>query len=248
MELQNTLQKLGLNLQEIRVYIGLLEMNESATGKLCKHTNITSSNIYFLLENLIKKGLASYRLQNNTKIFMPAPPEALEELFLEKQRELEEERIQVREAVLSLKKVQLTEKPQSNYKYYEGMNGIKSIWKEINEHMNENMTLKIYTARKQSYERLVGFYNEHHALRKQKKVKEWIIFPMDDKELAARRKDKHTMVRFLPLTNNAEWGIVDNKFFLQYITGKIPRGFLIEDKIFAKTMEEVFDKLWDEAK
>ena len=37
-------------------------------------------------------------------------------------------------------------------------------------------------------------------------------------------------------------------FFLQYTTGKVPRGFLIKDEKFAKTFEQVFDNLWEIAK
>jgi len=35
---------------------------------------------------------------------------------------------------------------------------------------------------------------------------------------------------------------------LEYITGKIPRAFLIKDEKFAKFHQEIFDNLWKIAK
>ena len=67
-KLQTILAKIGLTTQESRVYLALLELQEAQTGQLCKFTKIASSNIYKILDALMKKGLASYRVQNNIKI------------------------------------------------------------------------------------------------------------------------------------------------------------------------------------
>lgn len=245
---EEILEKIGLTNQESRVYLTLLELQEAQTGALCAKTSIASSNIYKILESLIKKGLVSYRVQNSIKIFMPSPPETLNEIFIEKRKEIERERIAIKELIPKLKRQQPEKEAYSNYKYYEGMIGIKSMWHEINEKMNSDHIIKIYTARAESYERLVGFYDLHHNLRKQKKVKELMIFPKEGIKLAKRRTDKLTEIRFMNLNNGAEWGVFDDFFFIQYITGKVPRAFLIKDLVFAKTHEQVFDQLWEIAK
>jgi len=243
-QITNILTKIGLTKQESKVYLSLLELQEAQTGALCKHTNIASSNIYQILDSLAKKGLVSYRMQNNIKVFMPSPPETLNELFLEKQKKLDKERKQITELISNLKKTEIKKEPYSHYKYYEGMLGIKSMWHEINSTMTKESTLKIHTAKKESYRRLVGFYNIHHDIRKRKKINEQLIFPVEDKELAKKRKNKYTEIKFTNLKNDAEWGIINNMLFMQYITDKKPRGFLIKDKTFAKTFEYAFDQLW----
>ena len=63
-----------------------------------------------------------------------------------------------------------------------------------------------------------------------------------------RRKKQLAEVRFLKLENEAEWGVIGNKYFVQYITQKVPRGFLIEDEIFANTFRQVFEQVWNKAK
>tara|TARA_Y100000034_G_scaffold135243_1_gene206314 strand:+ start:1024 stop:1776 length:753 start_codon:yes stop_codon:yes gene_type:complete len=242
------LEKIGLTKQESKVYLSLLELQEAQTGKLCRFTKIASSNIYNILDSLIQKGLVSYRIQNNIKVFMPAPPEALNELFLEKQRKLDEERKQVTKLISTLKKREIKQQPQSNYKYYEGIVGIKSMWHEINTSMSKEDIIKCYTCQEKGYNRLVGFYDEHHKLRVRKKVKSRLILPFDEEKIAKKRRKQLAEIKFMDLKNDSEWGVFGDTIYIQYITSKKPRSFLIKDKIFAKTFEQVFNQLWKQAK
>ena len=247
-KIEPILEKIGLTFQESKVYLTLIELQEAQTGLLCKTTNIASSNIYKILDSLKKKGLISYKLKNNIKVFMPSPPEALNELILEKQKTLDQERKDVINLISNLKVKKIEKESESNYKYYEGITGIKSMWYEINEKMDKEHLIRLYSSKKESYERLIGFYKEHHKLRKKKEVKERIIFPKEDMKLAKKRKNKYTEIKFMELKNDVEWGVANDMAFFQYITGKVPRGFLIKDKKFSKTFEQVFDQLWKKAK
>ena len=247
-EIAGILKKVGLTEQEARIYLTLLKLKESRTGQLCKEAKIASSNIYNLLDSLIKKGLASYKLQNNIKIFMPASPETLNELFLEKQKKLDDERIEIQQLINSLKRKEPVNEPYSNYKYFEGLIGIKSMWHEINSLLTKSTEERVYGTKKEGYERLVGFYDEHHKLRNKLNAKAKILFPFEDKELAKKRKNKNTEVKFSELTNEAEWGVIDDMLYIQYYLSKTPRAFLIKDKIFSSTFKQVFDNAWQSAK
>jgi len=248
MDTQEIFSKIGLTSLETKTYLALLKLQESQTGTLCKETNIPSSKVYKILDSLIKKGLVNYRLQNNIKIFMPAPVETLNELFLEKQKKLEEERKQVTELIKNLKTQEPEKEPYSNYKYYEGVVGIKSMWYEINSLLTKDSEERIYGGKKEAYERLVGFYDEHHKIRNKLRVKAKILIPLDNRSLAEKRKNKKTMVKLFDMKNKAEWGVVDDMVYIQHMVTKNPRAFLIKDKIFAETFKEVFDEVWEKAK
>ena len=247
---EDILSKVGLNGQEARVYLALLKLQESQTGDICNEVSIASSNIYKILDSLIKKGLVHYRVQNNTKIFMPAPPETLNELFLGKENKLKEERKEITELIINLK-TEKPEEPYSKYKYYEGFVNVKSMWHEINSilpKLDKKTVIKIYTAQKGAYERLVGFYNEYHKLRNKFKIQEQMILPPNEIELAKEREKQGSIIKFNDLKNDCEWGVIGNNLFMQYITGDTPRGFLIQDEKFAKTFEQVFDQVWKQTK
>ena len=247
---EEILTKVGLTSQESRTYLALLRIQESQTGGICKNTGIASSNIYNILDSLIKKGLVGYRVQNNIKIFMPASPETLNELFLEKEKRLEQEREEVTSLIASLKKERI-EEPYSKYKYYEGFINIKSMWHEINSslpNLDTRTIIKIHAPRKGAYENLIGFYNEYHKLRHKLKLRQKMILPLDEKALAKEREKQLSDIRFMKLNNEVEWGVVGDMFYMNYITGKTPRGFLIHDEKFAKTFGQAFDNLWKNAK
>ena len=132
----NILKKIGLTYQESKVYVSLLELGEAQTGALCIKTKIASSNIYKILETLKNKGLVSTRIKNNIKIFIPSSPEAIYDIFLDKEREIENQRSEIKEIIYKLKNVTAKKEINSNYKYFEGLSGIKSMWLEINNKMS----------------------------------------------------------------------------------------------------------------
>lgn len=248
-EFESILEKLDLSNPESRIYLALLKLKETSTGELCKEANIASSNIYPLMDSLMKKGLVSYKVKNNIKIFMPANPETLNELFLEKEKKLKQDRIQIQDLIKNLKKGK-QEESYSNYKYYEGLINVKSMWHEINESANSKDIAKYYTCKFKSAENLIGFYEEHHKIRIKKRIKAQIIFPVEEKsdKLVKERQKQLAEIKFLNLDNDAEWGVIGNMVYIQYITGSIPRAFLIKDKIFSQTYEQVFDQIWKLAK
>lgn len=247
-KIEEILEKIGLTNQESRVYLKLLQLQEGKTGLICEKTGIASSNIYKILNSLIDKGLVSYRMQNNVKVFSASPPETLSELFKEKEEQIKKERQEVQELIKNLKKTPVIEEPQSKYKYYEGISGVKGMWYEINSSLSKNSDEVIYATKKGAFEVMLGLYEEHHKIKNKLGAKAKIIIPPSLEKLGKRRENKNTKVKYMELKNEAEWGVVDDMVYIQYIITKNPRAFLIKDKIFAETFKDVFEKLWKGAK
>ena len=160
---------------------------------------------------------------------------------------MEEEKSAIQGLIQNLKTNPIIKEPFSNYKYFEGIKGVRSMWLEINEKMSNKDIFRIYGTKKTSYEKLIGFYNQFHEQRIKKKIKAKIIFPAEDIELAKKRKDNLTETKFAQLENDAEWGVFDDIIYIQHIIGKTPRAFLIHDKFFAETYKQVFDQIWKNA-
>lgn len=245
-KLQENLFKIGLTKQESKTYIALIMLKEAKTGTLCKETGIASSNIYNVLDSLKNKGLVSYKIKNNIKIFIPSQPDVLNELFLEKQKKLENERKNIQELILQIKVIK-NEENESNYRYYEGISGIKSMWYEIISmlpNLNNKKIIKVYSCEKEAYKTIVSFYKEFQKARKKNKFKQRIILPIGEKKVSKLKEFKDIDFRYIILKNEAEWGVIDNLVFIQYITTKTPRGFLIKDELFAQTFSQTFDQIW----
>ncbi|MFA5992424.1 MAG: helix-turn-helix domain-containing protein [Candidatus Pacearchaeota archaeon] len=239
----------GLTQNEARVYIGLLELKQSKTGKLSEHVGIPSSHLYPLLQDLIKLGLVSYKFVNKRKVFMPSSPNVLNEIYLRKKQELENQRIVIQSSIQNLKQFSPKEEKDSDYQYFEGLLGIKGMWSEINELMIPNTQARCFASIIEGFEMLNQFYLEHHKLRVSKNIFEKMILPVGAERFANQRKKLGKFdVRFLDLKNLAEFIVFDDFMCIQYIVKDKPRGFLIKDSVFAQSFANIFDNLWKSAK
>jgi sugar-specific transcriptional regulator TrmB len=246
-----SLSKIGLNAPESRVYLALIELKESKTGELSKKSNVATSKIYNVLENLIEKGFVGYRLQNNQKVFFASSPQIIKDLLEKKKKEQEEEKKELLALIEDLSKKESESSPYSNYKYYEGIAGIRGLWVELTEYLKnipKGDEVLVYTGIKEAYELMLGTYEVFHKERAKRGIKYRIIYPMEEDDLVKRRRKQLSEVRFMNLKNEAEWAIVGDKLIIQYITRKVPRSFVIEDEVFVQTFKQVFDQLWKVAK
>lgn len=257
MNIEEHLVDIGFTQNEARTYLALLEMGETKTGKLCDRLNIASSHIYRLLESLINKGVASYKLSNNIKIFKANDPSTLNELFLKKEQELRTQKEKISKAIQNLQKLPKHKESVSDYKYFEGTSGIRALWLELTQEMKENSKASIFGSTKESWEAFNAFYLQHHKARIQKQVQLRMLMPVSEEEeehvkrLAKQREDIGLIdIRFDKGENQAEFGVYEDLVYIQDTSNatKTPRGFLIKDKIFANLFQELFEKAWKKAK
>jgi len=86
---------LGLSAGEKKVYSALVKLRSATTGPLYKHSGVSQSKVYEILERLKRKGLAASIVKNKITYWQPASPA----IYLERvNRELEE--LNERKAVL----------------------------------------------------------------------------------------------------------------------------------------------------
>jgi sugar-specific transcriptional regulator TrmB len=251
MQIINELKRVGLTETEARVLLGLYELGECKTGTLCKKVSIPSSNIYAILHSLIDKGVVTYKIVNNTKMYSANEPQSLKAIFHAKRKELDDLERNVDEVIARLRSIPKQKETLSDYKYFEGLSGIKSLWLEVDEVMKKGTTIDIYTGTVEAFQELTQFYlEEHHNSRKLKNVHERMLMPLNSKkEVGVRKNAGNIEFRFLDKKNEAEFAVFDSYLIIQH-TGKEvnkPRGFFINDHAFADSFKDIFNKLWAEA-
>ena len=84
------LQKIGLNLNEAKVYLTLLRIGSGQAGKVSKESQINRTTTYDSLERLIEKGLVTFVIEANKKVFRPVAPERLLDQIKEKEKTIQE--------------------------------------------------------------------------------------------------------------------------------------------------------------
>ena len=124
MEIIKVLNKLGLNENEAKTYISLLELKEATATKLSQTTSINRTLMYEVTNKLIEKGLASFMLKGNVKYFSAVEPEFL-------LRDLQEKEKELNKILPELKAKQDKIKKEISVGIYKGKKGVYSMLKFV---------------------------------------------------------------------------------------------------------------------
>jgi len=129
--LDTIFKKFNLKKVHAQVYLSLLEDGPATAGSLAKKLNIPRSTLYGFLYDLIQKGLVKQSEKYNIKIWQAEPPEKINGIVDEKINALEQTKENFNEMLLDLKNKQKTDFINPNFKYYEGSEGIKQLFKSM---------------------------------------------------------------------------------------------------------------------
>ncbi len=247
-EFSEKLQNIGLTEREARVYLFLLEYQEAKTGVICSKLNIRSSHIYAILEKLLNKGIISYKLVNNIKIFRPVDPESLFALYKEKERKLEKEKKDILNFISNLKKVETKKVRQNDFKYFEGINGVRSMFTEFINSWQKNSKMYISSA-PIAYKNWNAFLIDlFHPPRIEKNIHLSLILTGKIRHHGEEREDMQPIdIKYIDTVMESEFGVCgDYVYFLS--SGDKPYALLIKDKNLASTQIKIFKIIWDNAK
>jgi len=127
----NILKELGLNDNEINIYLTLLKTGSMTASEIASSTKLHRTHIYDLLESLIKKGIISFVVKENKKYFEAAEPVKLEALLKEKEETLEKDKKALALLVSELKGISLAPKTKFIASVFQGKSAFISQLNDI---------------------------------------------------------------------------------------------------------------------
>ena len=231
------LQKLGLNLSESKVYLILLKLGRSQAGEISKKSQINRTTVYDSLERLIERGLVTYVISANKKVFRAVKPAILIQKIKEKEKI-------ATELLPELEDLYKKSKEKEESDIFRGRRGIKSILWEI-------LKYKQYVAFGSSG-RFLDFM-KHDFLMFQKRKKELKINAKVILNESARKSESvqkaHSQFRFIPdkYTAPTTTFVYDSKVAV-IIWSETPIATVISSKDVTKSYQSYFDLLWKQAK
>ncbi len=231
------LEKYGLSPNEAKAYLTLLRLGGSMAGKIAKEAQMDRASCYDALKKLLKRGLISYALEANRKLFKAVSPDRLIEILKEKEEEIQ--------GILpELSSLYKAEKGKYNVTLYKGYKGLKSVFEDILKKTKGEENLVIDSSGK--FGERMPYYLPHfkkgleankikvrHIARKGFKLN-----PSKTTEL--RYFTKH--LKESTITTN----IYSNKIALLIWT-EVPEAIIIENKAAAEAYREYFEILWKSA-
>jgi len=231
------LQKVGLADNEIKVYLTLLRLGSALAGQVSKESQINRTTTYDALERLIEKGLVTYVIEANRKVFRPVSPERLLDDLKEKQKIVEESLPELNEIFKEAK-----EKEESNI--YKGRKGIRSI-------LNDILNYKEYVAFGSSGKFLEIMKHDFEIFQKKKKqlkIKARVILARSDKN-TQQTKLAHTNFKFIQdeFASPTTTFVYNNKTSI-IVWAEVPIATLIISREVAQSYRNYFELLWKIAK
>lgn len=241
--IEDALEKWGLNPKEIKVYLSLLELGESATMRLSEITKINRTTLYDLLNILIEKGLVGSILKEKVRYFHATKPQVLLNILKEK-----EETIQ-NIIPLLIKKIGIIGK-RPKIEFYEGSKGIDAIHQDVLNNAKEILAYGSYA--------ITGKAIQYQSLDFRKKrinLKTPLIAVTDKsaKEIEMlKQKDYRKLTKIYldeTLSQMPVWNyIYGNKVATLSFEKEQFFGFIIESLSIATKERWLFNKLLKQAK
>lgn len=239
------LLKVGLTDGEVKVYLALSELGSNTVGPIVKKSGIAYSNIYDVLDRLVKKGIVSFVIKSKTKYFQAATPKNLLIYLENKEKELSLQKQDLKKILPELEKLQESVKSQEA-EVFIGKKGLRTAY----EKMFKAVTKKdhnyfFYLYDKEYAEESDIFYNSIQDLVKRATIKG--ISNKDYKNSEFITVQKYMEVKFVdfPIPGNID--IINDMVMLVSWKPNVI-GILIHSKEIADNFRNYFNKVWSLAK
>jgi sugar-specific transcriptional regulator TrmB len=237
--MNEVLKEIGLSETESKVYIALLELGSALAGEITKKSGVNRTNVYDALERLIVKGLVSYVVTANRKVFEPVQPERLKEILKEKEEKLDS----VMDDLISRYKMS---KEKEEATIFKGKKGIQSIFEDV---LTEGNDLYAYGAESRFGDMFPAYQKHWNDRRAKSGIKVKMIYNEKVRARKIKEKLKLLSMRFLPKHYDfpSMVMIYGNKV-VTIVWTDLPFGFMIRSKDSAKSNMHFFEILWNVAK
>ena len=186
---EKVLEELGLSTNESKVYLALLDIGATTAGKITDASKIHRTSVYDALERLIKKGLVSFIVKDETKFFEATHPKNLMSVLEEKKNLLNQ----------FMPQLELSRKMAESKGDACIFQGLKAA-KDMMDHMLDlNDTILVYGVAKEAPMLAGAFLQDFHKRRIAKKVQFDHIYNTDAEERAKWLNTlPHTRAKVLP--------------------------------------------------
>lgn len=243
------LEELGLARNEAKTYLALLELGLSTATPIARKSGLHSSKTYDALDGLLGKGLVSYVVRDGRRAFRAEQPENLLEFLAEKKRKICDEEEKARRLVRALEGVRVSPKEGDELFTYEGIGGLKSLYKKIYLALGKGDTHYVFGAPRIANELVEEFLIEANRHRVRKGINLRIIYNSDAREFGEKRaRMRFTQVKYFKgggFTTPTCFEVFGDFTAIYYVTPSEIKCYVIRNAEIAKSMRNFFNVIWN---
>lgn len=245
MNIQTTIQKIGLDEKQAAVYLATLELGEASMTQLAKKAKLKRPTTYLAVEALQLIGLISEVKQGKRQVYSAVHPRRLLELLRSREKQIED-------AFPELLALYNTPKEKPKIQVFEGDEGVEQLYEELYQSLNNKEEALWFTR----FDALKEFFPIAITMGKDilHKVKDARIRELNYDNKAGREwiketrslRGKNHLVRLL--AQDFEFGFTDNLIFSNKLVifslSKDVFVIMIESEEITKTYRAMFEWAW----
>jgi sugar-specific transcriptional regulator TrmB len=247
---KNILEKIGFTQGEIKVYLALLKLGKSSSGKIVNISEVSKSKVYEILERLTNKGIVSQVIENKIKVFQAMHPKELLNYYEKKENELKTTKEELKKILPEYEQLYNSQEKQE-VTVFKGYDGLKKILNLVLDTLNEGDTYYVFVS--PTTPKDFTYFYEFDRKRINKKINLKIIYnqevDIESINLIKKKDDKYFFPKLIGsgFKTPTVFNIFNDKTAI-IIWSENPIGILIDNKDTAKSFEKYFDVLWKLAK
>ncbi len=236
--LSTILENIGLTNKEAKVYLAALEVGTSPISKIATKAKINRVTTYDITEKLIKRGLINFFTKAKIKFFTATDPEIVVNEYNKRMEDLQK-------ALPELKRLH-GETIHPKVRYYEGLEGIKSIYADT---LTSKTEILNYCNSKETRREWAAYDDEYVKERANRKIFLRGIAPNDEYGKLAHAQDEQ-FLREIRLSSKElynftnEINIYDDKVAIISFKDELI-GMIIESPEIANTQRALFAMIWE---
>lgn len=243
MEITKSLEKLGLNSQEIKTYIACLKLESAKASQIAASANLERQAVYYILNLLLKRGFITQTTKSGVMHYSVVNPKLLIGKIEDEQRIKKEAIKIIEEEYESMKGVAIS---RPKVEQYEGVEGFKTILREMIDVPNQ----ELYSYSSEKVVKFQPFFLSPYV--KQRKEKNIKLKTIGEKSLKLKQysednKVSDRKIKFIDKIMDGKdyaMAISKDKVIFVRVTEKEQIGIKIEDPSFAELQANIFRTLW----
>jgi sugar-specific transcriptional regulator TrmB len=236
--IEDELRSLDFTDNEIKIYLALLRIGRGKAGRIGVESSLERTSAYNALKRLREKGLVSYVIEANRKVFAVAEPSQILGMFSEK-----EERARL--LIPKLEKLKKAEQAKENILKFRGYSGVKNVFNDILNSCKDGGEYFIIGSEGQFAERMPTFARIFVAKKDRKKLRARTLLRRGRFSNVVSKFSEH---RYLPqdVASKSVTNIYSNKVAI-ILWSEIPEAIIIDDKSTSDTYRNYFEFMWTHA-
>ena len=242
MDLQSSIQNLGFSEKEARVYLALLQTGQATAYQVAKRSGLKTPTTYVILDELLEKGAVRKILTQKATHYAATDPV---ELFVTARSRIE----QAQTALPSLQAMAQNDNKVVQASYYEGVSGIKDMYKKLLDEMPGKTFVAFFAHGKDTSKALWEYWSTLNKQMVERKIKVRAITTEDKTTqpwLSNTKVPKEFMeIKGLPesiYSSNISIEIYNNR--TQIISHRYEQAIMIDNPDIANVLRQIFEIVW----